>query len=441
MLPHAPRFAVPLVAAAMAFSVIQDWRGGFFSWPGLVGLAVGVAVLVAVLVGWGRLQVGVKALFVPWLVVEAMQFLLGGRFYLVGPAWAWRHTELAVVVLAAWCMLMAVLGWLYIVLEDGSVRRAYRLALLAGVAAIGCVAVLSTPVISDVQQYQDQAAARILAGEALNGDEYVIDGPFTASREYPYMPFEAVLRAPFAFLDTRLAGLVALLLSYPVVVALARSAGLGGSAPDLVASTVLVLSCPLYVLQQSWTEPLVPAFLAAGLLLHARGRWVVAGIAFGLAAALKLWLLILIPAAWSLDRRTGVVAAGTVIATVLPFAIQDAAGLVNGTVLFHFGLLPRVDGLILARLVPGWPLAVGAVAWLAAGLVLVVRRPAQPLVVVALGLAGLFFLGRQGNPNYWWLLPHLLVIGSLAVPTPAPDAGGSVLPASAGLDLSRRMEG
>lgn len=267
----------------------------------------------------------------------------------------------------------------------------------------------------DVYVYHTEAARRLLDGEGLNGPVPYYEPSNRFSANYPYMPFEAVLRAPFHALgDVRYASVAAMLAAYPLVAALVQRAKLGVE-PDLVASAVLVAGMPLFILRGSFTEPLALPFVFGGVLLAHR-RPMAAAVVLGLAASLKLWLLVLIPAVWAWNRRGGLVAAATVALTVAPFAVQDWVRLVQGTVLFHFGVPPRLDGIVLVRLVPWWPTMVGSVAWLAGCLWLAVQaRGLQQALAAAIGsLLALFFLGQQGHPNYYWLVPALLVATVLA---------------------------
>lgn len=400
-----PAFAV---MAAFAFSLLQDY--GFVI--GLIGVVSGIVALAVA--GLRRLYVTGGVVLV-WLALEAAQFFAHPSTAVPAALWPGHFDAVRAVAVLTGVLLLGLLGMRMFLWQDADhrLRVAYRVLLLGLVAGVGVIAVAGAPVMHDVQQYHEQAADRLLHGQPLNGEPYTIDGPFVESQDYPYMPLEAVLRAPFHALgDVRYAGLAALLATYPIVLALARSRGFAGAMPDALASLALVAGAPLFIVQQAWTEPLVLPLLAGGLLASVRGRGASAGVLLGLAAATKLWLLILLPVACASDRRTGLVATATTAATILPFALQDPLGLLDGAVLYHLAQPVRLDGVTLARLAPWWPTITGGLAWLVACILIAARRRSlgQGLLMASLGLALLFFLGPQANANYWWLLAPVLVL-------------------------------
>lgn len=349
-----PRNGAAVLGAMLAFAGIMHFETGFYSHFGLVLVVTGVA----------------------WIALALLKPTAAGSPGWLPPTWF---------------------------------SHALMLCLVVGAVAD----IESGPPHIDVYDYQVQAADRLTSGQRLNDPENPYDeGGRTSSAYYPYMPFEALLRAPFAALDVRYAGLVALVAAYPLMTALGRQHGFARS--DLVASAALLAGSPLVILHNCWSEPLVLPFLAGGLL--ALKRWPTLGfVLLGLAAAVKLWLLILIPYAWSLKPLGGIISAAAAFATALPFLLQNPILLVQGTLLFHLGLPQRFDGLTLSHLAWWWPTVAGTGIWGLVGLHMLTKRydVGRGLLVVVLSLVALFLLGPQGNPNYWWLLAPMLGLAYL----------------------------
>lgn len=408
------RPAWPLAAAAFSLSIVLDFNGGFWSWPGLIGVLGALALLLWWLSDAHIPMFSTRLILTPWLALEFLHF---AAHFIVA-----YDSHFPVWILPLTALILGGLSW-RLFAEGDRTRGAvwnYRYGLLVGFALLSAIVIETAPSNGiDVLQYHNEAAHRLLAGQPLNGEDYhvVVDPRYNYSApdtDYPYMPYEAELRAFSlkAFGDVRYIGVASMLATYPIVVALARQSGQRGNDPDLIASLVLVAGTPLYILQNAWTEPLAPVLLGLGLLL--RRDWLALGLAFGLAASLKLWLLVMIPVAWTMDKRSGVVAVVTAGLTALPFLLQDPAGLLHGSVLYHFSVPARLDGVTMAHLWSDWPTVVGGILWALVSARLVLRAepdPARALVLAVVGLLLLFLAGQQGHPNYWWVLPPVLLLG------------------------------
>ncbi len=209
---------------------------------------------------------------------------------------------------------------------------------------------------------------------APNRATYGIDGLFDV---YPYLPLSTVLLAPFRLLfgDVRYGLLLALAVAALCARRLAaagaaQSAGgdaagapVGGGVagtgargvPVLAMLPLLVVILPesMYALQQSWTEPLLVACLAAMVLAVRGGHPRAAVVAFALALAAKQHIVLLLPVAalWPAFgvRRAGL-AAGLAALLVAPWVLAGPRDFVDDAVWTN--LHYRVLGHSLS--VPGW---------------------------------------------------------------------------------------
>src|SRR2546427_5523880 len=187
---------------------------------------------------------------------------------------------------------------------------------------------------------------------------------------------------------------------------LARAAP--GSTGELAASLVLFQPRTLFVLEQTWSEPLVLfCFALAVYAISRAAHRALTGAALGLLAASKQYSpFLLVPLAFAMQERRGLWVAAAVLAAVLgPFFIRDPAGLLRGVVEFQFLQPFRPDSLSLTALavrlvgpavlpvaVAGRVLGVGAIAFCLLG------RPGVPLGCAAAAAARAAGLRRGKQP-------------------------------------------
>jgi hypothetical protein len=235
---------------------------------------------------------------------------------------------------------------------------------------------------------------------------------------FPYPPLSVLLELPFfaLFGDVRYALLASMLAAAWMLARL-------GIVGELAGLFVLFQPRTLFMLEQSWTEPLVLALFALALLASARFRSAtLAGIAIGLVAASKQYSPYLVaPLVWGLPgamrRRALAVGAAVAGAVLLPFALWDFQGFVRGVVRMQLVQPFRPDGLSLlslwARLTGGGSNALAVIGLLAglAVLAVVLRRDLRVAQVAggaaAAWLAVLLF-SKQSFCNHYWLCCGLL---------------------------------
>jgi hypothetical protein len=296
-------------------------------------------------------------------------------------------------------------------------------AALAAVTGIVVVGVVRDPKI-DVWYLLQQSSTGLLHGEDMYRQHWRHSHGLQAI--YPYLPLTTVLLAPFRWLltDVRAGLLTASLLTSWQLRRLAPV------APAALSLLVLVHPHWDFLIDQSWTEPLLLAFLTAAVLGIARGRAGLAVLALAAALACKQHIVLLLPlfAAWpSFGLRRTAQAAGIAFAVVLPWLLWDPRQFWHDAVHANLGLgvIPR------ALCVPSWLLrhhvAVGfwflllvlAVAYA----VVLARAPRTPsglalgsaLVLLALDLAN-----KQSFFNHYTLPMGLVVVGLTAATTKEP---------------------
>jgi len=256
------------------------------------------------------------------------------------------------------------------------------------------------------------------------------DGRVTA---FPYPPLTVITGAPAfaAFGDVRYA-LLALMVGAAWL--LARAAP--GSTGELAASLVLFQPRTLFVLEQTWSEPLVLfCFALAVYAISRAAHRALTGAALGLLAVSKQYSpFLLVPLVFAMQQRRGLWVAAAVLAAVLgPFFIGDPAGFWRGVVEFQFLQPFRPDSLSLTalavRLVGPAVLPV-AVAGLVLGAGVIAfcmrRNPGLPLACAAAAAAwaAVLIWNKQSFCNYWWLCSGLLGTAAAAPATRESDDRG-----------------
>jgi hypothetical protein len=236
---------------------------------------------------------------------------------------------------------------------------------------------------------------------------------------YPYPPLTILTDVPghLFFGDVRYS-----LLALMILGAWAMARVGQGASGELAALFVLYQPRTFFVLEQSWTEPLVLACFALAVLALARGRLTWAGVALGLLAASKQGSpYLLVPLAFALPAgRRGkpiAIAAGVALAVMLPFALWDIHGFIRGVVRMQLLQPFRDDSLslpaLIAHLRPGDYSLLAVVGLLLGALLLALCLRKNPTLLQAVAAAAAAWFGvllfyKQPFCNYYWLCVGLL---------------------------------
>jgi hypothetical protein len=248
---------------------------------------------------------------------------------------------------------------------------------------------------------------------------------------FPYFPLSLLAVWPGQLIgkDPRYAQLVAIELA-AILMALARSEGFGSVAAVLYLTTPRIF----FVLEQSWTEPILVLGLAAVVFAACRHSRAVPWL-FGAFIALKQYLVfalilapLLLPAPLDRRRLLMLLSKGAVVgaAVTLPFFFWDPAAFWRSVVTLQFHQPFRADALS----VLAWWAALGhdqpppIIAFLAAGLASglalwrLPRTPAGFGAAIAVTFFAFFMFNKQAFCNYYFF-----VIGALYVALASWRAG------------------
>ena len=321
-----------------------------------------------------------------------------------------------------------------------SLNRARFLLLLTCFALMGIAVIRASPRPRiDVWVFQQATADALLHGRnpysisfpdiyraqpgVVYAPQLLRDGRVTA---FPYTPLTVITEVPAfaAFGDVRYA-LLALMVGAAWL--LARAAP--GITGELAACLVLFQPRTLFVLEQTWSEPLVLfCFALAVYAISRAAHRALTGAALGLLAASKQYSpFLLVPLAFAMQQRRGLWVAVAVLAAVLgPFFVGDPAGFWRGVVEFQFLQPFRPDSLSLTALAVRLvgpavlPVAVAGLI-LGAGVIgfCMRRHVGLPLACAAAAAAwaAVLIWNKQSFCNYWWLCSGLLGTAATAPAT------------------------
>jgi hypothetical protein len=211
----------------------------------------------------------------------------------------------------------------------------------------------------------------------------------------------------------------------------------GARLCQLLPLTFLFLPRSLFVIEQSWTEPLVVVSMAGFALAAESGRWpALTGGLLGLWLGSKQYVALAIPMVLKLRRwraATWICAVAVGLALVLPFAIWDFRAMMENVLYFFLKSDARGDALSLygfavALGVPpsaGWIGGVVACLWIGALAWFTWKMP-RNLAGMLFATAGMwiffFLLGKQAFTNYFYTVAFTLLLAVAASPGAAENS-------------------
>src|SRR3954447_23112174 len=237
---------------------------------------------------------------------------------------------------------------------------------------------------------------------------------------YPYLPWTTVLLAPFRWLTTDVrAGLL-----LATLVTSWQGRRLAPAAPAALALLVLVHPHWTFLIDQSWTEPLVLVLLTASLLAISRGRPGLAIVALAAALACKQHVVLLLPlfALWpSFGLRRTLQSAALAFVAVLPWLVWSPHQFWHDAVKANLdlGVIPRalcIPSLLLRHDIEvGFWFTLLVLGAAYAVVLLRVRRSTSGLALgSALVLLALDLANKQSFFNHYTLPLGLLVVALAA---------------------------
>src|SRR4051794_18553922 len=411
--PGRPAPPWPTVVTLLAWTLIglgiSAHDGEWSSW-GLAALLVAFALLLAVAASGRAIGVPNRRM----LSLPVAVCLLAAAAH---PAYRLMHVRgagiVAVDVLAAATVTVALAT---LVLRDQA-RGWWLGAGAAALTGIVTIVVVPNPHI-DVWYLLQQSSDGLRRGQDMYRQHWQHSHGLQAI--YPYLPWTTVLLAPFRWLttDVRAGLLLATLITSWQVRRLAPA------APAALALLVLIHPHWIFLIDQSWTEPLVLVLLTAALLAISRGRPGVAIVALAAALACKQHVVLLLPlfAIWpSFGLRRTVQSAALAFVAVLPWLVWSPHQFWHDPVKANLdlGVIPRalcIPSLLLRHDIEvGFWFTLLVLGAAYAVVLLRVRRSTSGLALgSALVLLALDLANKQSFFNHYTLPLGLLVVALAA---------------------------
>ena len=415
------RGTAAVLIAWCLLAVGDSAHAGYYSTFGLACIVAGFAIVVAVVATRTPLVVPDRAvLVVPMVVCVTVAIVNPSRRFLYITGSDLRAIYLLSVVTACAAALS--------LLADGERwRRASWAIVLVLAAATGMVTIvlISNPGI-DVWVLLQQSSTGLLHGDDMYRQHWVHSTGLQSV--YPYLPGTTVLLAPFRWLfgDVRYGLLAASLFGAWLV----RRHG-APQAPPALAALLIVLPDWVYLINRSWTEPLLLAALAAAVLSLQRGRTGLTIVALAVALACKQHIVLLLPlfALWpSFGLRRTLASCGLAFLVVLPWIIAGPRDFWHDAVHADLALGVETRALNLQGLLLRHGVTVGSwflLAALVATYALVLWRLPRTASGLALGGAVVIWAFDLANTQTFfnhYILPLGLLVIALAAAPPARSA-------------------
>jgi hypothetical protein len=330
---------------------------------------------------------------------------------------------------------------------DGGLRTVQLLAVSAAAAAavavvvrrnelawvVGATVALATGIATiiaasdpriDVWYLLQQSSDGLLHGSDMYRQHWLHSNGLQAV--YPYLPFTTVVLAPFKWLlgDVRYGLLAASMLTSWQLRRLAPA------APATLALLVLVHPHWAFLVDQSWTEPLLLVLLTGAVFAIERDRPGLAILALAGALAAKQHVVLVLPlfAVWPrFGLRRTATAAALAFAVVLPWLLAGAGDLWHDAVHANLalGVLPRA--LSLPSMLDRHGITVGfwfTLVFLAVAYVVTLTRAPRTTAGLALSCAVVLWAvdlaNKQSFFNHYTLPLGLLVVAICAASAHGP---------------------
>ena len=362
--------------------------------------------------------VPVFALAVIVLLVAATTQPVG--FYLETPLYETLHNAwvavLALGILGAYVLYRG---------ESHTVRRAvFVAAVLTAVFFRVWMPVASPNPIIDVFTVGQEGARNLLAG--INPYTVPVSDVYAGAgldiQGYTYLPANLYVQSIAHWLtqDVRYAHIVAELVAAFALWRLSRRRW-SDSTAELMTLLFLYGTRSLFVIEQSWVDPLILMFFALFLLLRDEHRDMLAAVAYGYMIFLKQYLVFALFQWFIVERRWKRILAGVAVGllTLLPFALADLRALLFNGVFFNVLIPFREDSLtVFSFLSQTWGLqppfgltvVVGAVIAIATAIPQRRIRPIRGyLFAITLTTFGMFLFGTSGFCNWYYLVAGQLI--------------------------------
>jgi hypothetical protein len=409
----ASRWGTATVLTAWCLLAIGDsTKAGYYSTIGLACIVAGFVAVVVVVAVRAPLVVPDRALLVVPLAVCVGEAIIDPSrkyLYISGRDLTTIHLLSIATAAAAALSLLANDRW----------RRASWLGVLALAAATGIVTIvlISNPGI-DVWELLQQSSTGLLHGDDMYRQHWMHSTGL--QNVYPYLPGTTLVLAPFRWLlgDVRFGLLAASLLAAWLLQRYGAE-----DAPPALAALVVVMPDWVYLINRSWTEPLLVAVLAVAIIALRSGRTALAIVALAVALASKQHIILLLPlfALWpSFGLRRTIKACGLAILIVLPWIIAGPRDIWHDAVHANLTLGAETKALNLQGLLLRHDTSVGswfvALLLVAAYALVVWRMPRTPSGL-ALGCAVVMWTFDLANTQTFfnhYVLPLGLLLLALA---------------------------
>lgn len=334
-------------------------------------------------------------------------------------------------------LILAAFAWFF---RDRSALVKVSLGAAAALfLASSCWVLIHSPEpIIDVWTILQGASEAFLKGQNPYSLRFAMPAPLPNvihDDRYVYLPLSFALSAPFfkAFGDVRFANLACQLAAGFFLYLVARESGKKPYTAFLLAALFWFHPRGFFLLEQAWTETMIPVFLFGSVYFLSRNKEACGGIFAGLVLASKQFMLPVAPLYWKFFRgswKAWVWAAAAFLVTIVPFLIWSPHDFYEKVVGFHTGRPMRLDSISLntllyfyyQRVIPTWvPFAL-----MVAAVFLGMKIPQRFGFALTAGVAYylFFYFNKIAFLNYYYLVGVFILLALALFPlgNEAPDS-------------------
>jgi hypothetical protein len=417
---------VPTAAVLVAWSLLaigDCLKEGEFTPVSLICVVAGFLVVVVVVAqGHPLVPADRRLLVVPVLTCLVAAIAHPSVRYMFQTSGG-RHASEVLSILAAVAVAVSLmasdrwqpLGWFFVI--AASAMTAYVVITTA-----------PDPTI-DVWWFLQQSSTGLFQGDNLYQQYWAHSAGLQTV--YPYLPITTVIVAPFhaLFGDVRYGLALASLLGAFLVRRLAPE------VPFALAALIVIVPHWAFLIDQSWTEPILIAALAGTFLALRSDHPVLAVLSLAVALACKQHIVLLLPlfAIWpQFGLRRTLATVGVALALVLPWIIAGPNAIWHDAVHANLNLPVQARSLSLSGLLYRHGVTVGfwfLLSFLVVGYVLAMTRLPRTLSGLGLGCALILWALDIANKESYFN-HYMLTLGMIVIAVAAADRQAAPSPAA-----------
>ncbi len=276
----------------------------------------------------------------------------------------------------------------------------------------------------DVYDYLKKGALGFISGQNPYSMVYTKMYKDVNPDFYSYLPGMIFLTLPFVFFfgDPRYTVIAAELMVALIIYRIYRK----NNGKYIYSLLVLNNPISLYMVEQSYTEPIILFLLVLFAWSMVKNKKIAAILSFGIALATKQYMIFLLPLImrFKMDfKKKLFISLGAILTAavlIIPFYLWSPVDFLHDALFLQLNFPPRYEGLTLFSFLHQYGITYNAIVGnilIAAGLIFVYIRKkiniSQFFYLSSFAFLIIFFFNKWAFINYYYLISQLLLIGAI----------------------------